>query len=431
MNWYLAVIVASLSLAWGLRTLARSLNRKALPPAPPAGFADLFDADTYRKSQDYAKARMGHEGREDAFFTALTLAVMLLGGFNVLDLWTRGLGLSPLVTGLVFIAALWLASDLLRLPLDLHETFVLEARFGFNTTTPAVFVWDKLKGWVLTLAIGGPVLWAVLWFLATAGPYAWLYCWAVTALISLALAYVAPTWILPLFNRFTPLGPGELRQALEEYAGRNGFTLTGLFVMDGSKRSTKSNAFFTGFGSKRRIALFDTLVTRHTPREILAVLAHEVGHWKMGHIRKQIVIGLVKSGLIFWLLSIFLNSPGLFAAFGLPPERMSPAAGLVFFGLLYTPLSLVLSVAFNGLLRRFEYQADAFAARTTGDPAALVQALRKLSLDNLSNLTPHPLTVALDYTHPPLVARVAALEKMSPGPTAPDAPWTPGRKSVQ
>ncbi len=416
MNPYLAAIVLSLVLAWALRALARRLNREALAPEPPAAFRDLFDADTYRKSQQYAKARMAQDGREDLLFTVLTLALILSGAFNALDLAVRGLGFSPLATGLAYIGILALASDLARLPLDLYATFAIEARFGFNTTTPATFFADKLKGWGLGVLIGAPLLAAVLWFLAAAGDAAWLYCWGVTAGVSLVLAYVAPTWILPLFNRFTPLPEGELRTALETYAANNGFTLSGIFVMDGSKRSTKSNAFFTGFGSKRRIALFDTLIERHTPREIVAVLAHEVGHAKLGHVAKNMAVALAKSGLMFWLLSVFLRSEGLFAAFGIPPERMSPAAGLVFFGLLYTPVSLTLAVAFNGLLRRHEYQADAFAARTTGDPKALVEALRKLSADNLSNLTPHPLTVALDYTHPPLVQRVEALERLAGNP---------------
>lgn len=413
MNAYLLVIVVSLVLAAGLKGLARVLNRRALVPSPPPGFADLFDPDTYRKAQDYARARMRLDGLDDLLSTGLILAVLLAGGFAAVDAWVRGFGLPPLPQGLAYVGVLWLAGDLARLPLELYDTFVLEARFGFNTTTPGVFIADKLKGWLLTLVLGGVLLGAVLWFFERTGDRAWLWCWAFTTAFSLGLAYVAPTWILPLFNAFTPMEDGELRQALTAYARDNGFTLSGLFVMDGSKRSTKSNAFFTGFGSKKRIALFDTLIKRHTTPELLAVLAHEVGHWRLGHVRKQIGLAVAKSGAVFWLLSFFLASPGLFAAFGLPPERMGTAAGLVFFGILYTPLSLALSVATNALSRRFEFQADAFAARTTGDPGGMIQALRKLAADNLSNLTPHPLTVALEHSHPPIPARVAALEKLA------------------
>ena len=343
----------------------------------------------------------------DGWSLVLVLAVILAGGFNWLDLWVRALGLSPLLTGLVYVAAVGLAGSLAGLPFEAYHTFVLENRFGFNTTSLKTFVADRLKGLVLTAVLGGPLLAGVLYFFSRAGDAAWLWCWGLSTLFILGVTYVAPTWILPLFNTFTPLEQGDLRTAIEDYARRADFELDGIFVMDGSRRSTKGNAFFTGLGKRKRIALFDTLIREQTTEEIVAVLAHEVGHAKCGHIRKGLAMGVLRTGVIFFLMSLFLDSPGLFAAFGM--EHLSTYAGLVFFVLLYTPLSLALTVAGNWISRRNEFEADAFSARTTGNASAMVSALKKLSANNLSNLTPHPLSVWLEYGHPPVAERVRAL----------------------
>lgn len=412
MNVYLIVIVASLIVSWLLSLLSDLLNARAMRPAPPAEFRDVFDAETYAKSQDYARASMRFSGVTDTFNTALILALILTGAFNTLDLAVRALELPPVPAGLVYIAALALASTVISLPFEAYHTFVLENRFGFNTTTAATFFLDRIKGLVLTGLLGGGLLAGVLFFFQLAGPWAWLWCWGFAVAATLVLTYVAPTWILPLFNKFTPMENGELRTAIEEYARKNGFELSGIFVMDGSRRSTKGNAFFTGLGKRRRIALFDTLIKEMTVDEIVAVLAHEVGHAKLGHIRKRLLSGIAKTGLIFWLLSLFLNSRGLFDAFGM--EHLSVYAGLIFFFLLYTPISLVLSVLSNLVSRRHEFQADAYAARTTNDTGkAMIAALKKLSAQNLSNLTPHPLTVWLDYGHPPVLERVRALREQA------------------
>jgi STE24 endopeptidase len=414
LNVYLAVTIGSLLAAWLLGVLSDLLNARAMRPEPPAELADSFDAETYAKSQAYTRESMIFSSVADTFNTVVTITVVLAGGFNLLDNIVRGAGFGPLATGLLYIGALGLISGTLSLPFEAYHTFVLEKRFGFNTTTPATFILDRIKGMGLTALIGTVLVAAILLFLGEAGPYAWLLCWGFSVVVSLALTYVAPTWILPLFNKFTPLEPGELRDKLERYAAREGFELSGIFVMDGSKRSTKGNAFFTGFGRRRRIALFDTLIRDMTPDEITAVLAHEVGHARLGHIRKRLVTGILKAGAIFWLMSLFLDSAPLFAAFGM--EHHSIYAGLVFFVLLYTPLSLVLSVAANHVSRKHEFQADAFAARTTGRAGDMISALKKLSASNLSNLTPHPLTVWLEYGHPPVLDRVRALSA-NPGRT--------------
>ena len=408
MNIYFAVIITSLIISWLLGVTSDFLNARAMRPAPPRELRDVFDTDTYRQSQEYTRASMKFSSLTDSFNTAVILIVILFGGFNLLDQIIRSLGLSTLSTGLIYIGALGLISGIMSLPFEAYHTFVLEKKFGFNTTSLTTFVTDRIKGLFLTGLIGGILVAAILLFLREAGGYAWLYCWGFAVAVSLGLTYVAPTWILPIFNKFTPLEKGELRLALETYADSAGFELSGIFVMDGSKRSTKSNAFFTGFGKRRRIALFDTLIKEMTVDEIVAVLAHEVGHAKLGHIKKRMFTGILKTGAIFYLMSLFLDSRPLFDAFGM--EQTSIYAGLVFFVLLYTPLSLILSVISNRVSRTHEYEADAFAATTTEHPDSMISPLKKLSASNLSNLTPHPLTVWLGYSHPPVLDRIRALK---------------------
>ncbi|MGL1861692.1 MAG: M48 family metallopeptidase [Pseudodesulfovibrio sp.] len=407
MNIYLTVILVSLAGSWLLGVLSNALSAKHMAPQPPCEFADIFDAQTYEKSQTYTRATMRFASITDTFNTALAIAVILCGGFNWLDTIVRSYTFSPLMSGLVYFAVIGLFSSIFSLPFEIYHTFILENRFGFNTTTVRTFITDRIKGLLLTGLLGGILLTGVLFFFEKTGPYAWLWCWGLAVTFTLGLTYVAPSWILPLFNKFTPLEEGELRQALEEYAHKTDFTLTGIFVIDGSKRSTKGNAFFTGFGKRKRIALFDTLIKEQNPEEIVAVLAHEVGHSKRGHIKRRLAVGVIRTGVVFYLMSLFMQSPGLFAAFGM--EHISIYAGLIFFVLLYTPVSLVLSVVSNYVSRKHEFEADAYASQTTGRPEAMISALKKLSASNLSNLTPHPLTVWLDYGHPPVLERINAL----------------------
>jgi STE24 endopeptidase len=293
------------------------------------------------------------------------------------------------------------------LPLSIYDTFVIEERFGFNRTTRRTFVLDMIKDLGLASLVGGALLSGILALFQYVGHNAWVYCWMGFVVFSLILQYVAPTWIMPLFNKFSPLQPGELREAILDYARSVDFPVRSVFVMDGSRRSTRSNAFFTGFGRNKRIALFDTLIEKHTVPELIAVLAHEIGHHKKKHILQGTIINILHAGLLFFLLSIFLGSPGLYDAFHM--EQPSIYSGLLFFALLYTPLEMVLSVAMHMLSRKNEYEADRFAAETTHHPQEVVEALKKLHTDNLSNLTPHPFYVLLNYSHPPLLERVRAI----------------------
>jgi len=406
-NPYALLILAAILLQNGLALAADLLNLRALSPTPPPGFEDVYDAERYARSQEYTRARTRFSFVPQAFDLVLLLAFWFLGGFAWLDGAARALGFGPIGTGLAFIGALALGKTLLDLPFRYYATFVLEERFGFNKTTRATFWADTAKGLALALVLGGPLLAAILYFFERAGANAWLLCWGAVALFTVVLQFIAPTWIFPLFNKFQPLEEGELRSAVLAYARKVSFPLEGLFVIDGSRRSTKANAFFTGFGKRKRVALFDTLIEKHPTEELVAVVAHEIGHYKRGHILKGLVLSILQAGAVFWLLSLFLHRVALFQAFGI--ETPSVHAGLVFFSLLYAPLELVLSLAMQAFSRRNEFEADAWARETTGQPERLASALKRLSADSLSNLTPHPLYVALHHSHPPLVERVRAL----------------------
>jgi len=303
---------------------------------------------------------------------------------------------------------LMFAKSFISLPFSIYHTFVIEEKFGFNKTSVKTFILDMVKGLGLGILLGGPLLAGLLAFFQYSGTYAWLYAWGATTAFTLVVQFIAPTWIMPLFNKFTPLEDGELRQTIMNYAKEVKFSLENLFVMDGSKRSSKSNAFFTGFGKHKRIALFDTLIEKHTVKELLLVLAHEIGHYKKKHIIKSMIISILHMGIMFYLISIFLNHKGLFDAFYM--QEMSIYAGLIFFGMLYSPVEMILSVFMQIFSRKNEYEADKFAADTTMDSQSMIDALKKLSADNLSNLTPHPFYVFLNYSHPPVLQRINALK---------------------
>ncbi len=406
-NPFFIIILTALLVEHAIRIVANLLNLRYMRAEPPSSLKDVQDPDDYRRSQEYLRTNTRFHLITSTFSLAVVLSFWFSGGFNYLDQAVRSWGFTPIVNGLLFIGILATGYSLIRLPFSIYRTFVIEERFGFNRATPGTFVTDVFKKMVLAGLLGGALLSGVLALFQHAGQLAWLYCWVALTLFALALQYVAPTWIMPLFNKFTPLEPGELREAILGYGRSVGFPIRNVFVIDGSRRSTKSNAFFTGFGRNKRIALFDTLIRRHTVPELVAVLAHEIGHHKKKHILQGTIIGILHAGFLFFLLSVFLGSPGLYEAFYM--EQQSIYAGIVFFGLLYTPLQMVISLVVRALSRRNEYQADRFAATTIEDPGHLVEALKKLNAGNLSNLTPHPFYVSLNYSHPPLFERVRAI----------------------
>jgi STE24 endopeptidase len=411
LNVFAIVILGALLGAYAIDLIARLLDVRALGGELPAEFRGWFDPSAYERSQEYSRARTRFRVLESTVRLAALLIFWFTGGFRWVDELVRGLGLSPVPTGLLFIGLLALGSTALGLPFRVYSTFVVEEQFGFNRTTPRTFLLDLAKGFALAIGFGAPLLALILIFFERAGAQAWIYCWIAAAAFSLLAQVIYPTWILPWFNKLQPLPEGELRSAILRYAERVRFPLAGVYVIDGSRRSTRANAFFAGLGRRRRIALFDTLVERHPVPELVAVLAHEVGHYKRGHIPKMLALAVLQFGVLFYLLSVVMVSPALHRAFYV--EQPSVAAGLIFFSLLYTPIDLVLSVALNALSRRHEYQADRFAADTTGDGASLQGALKRLAIENLSNLTPHPLVVALEASHPPVVRRIRALEAVA------------------
>jgi STE24 endopeptidase len=406
MNPYLAVVLVSLVAAGAWSLYLERLNLKSLAPEAPAHLADIYDPGEYKRSQAYARSRGILDMIEQAVGTPVTLAFILAGGFPAVDRLARVAG-GEIAAGLTFFAILFAAAEILGLPFSIYRTFVLEAGFGFNTTTVKTFVLDRLKGYLLAAALGLPLLTAVLWFFSALGQTAWLWCWGATTLFSLGVTYLAPSLILPLFNTFTPLEDGELRQRLKALAARAAFDVSGIFVIDGSRRSTKGNAFFTGLGRKKRIALYDTLLARHDAGEVEAILAHEIGHYRLGHVTRGLVLSILQTGILLFLMGRALRLPGLYEAFGM--TSMPVHAGLVFSVLLYSPVSIVLTPFFHHLSRRHEYAADRFAAEQLASPEPLVRALKKLSGQNLANLTPHPWYVRFHYGHPPLAERIAAL----------------------
>jgi STE24 endopeptidase len=411
MNAFFVIILVALVLEFGLGLVADLMNLRSLRSDPPAELQGVFEAKEYRRSQEYTRITTRFEIGTGAVKLALLLVFWFAGGFNTLDQVVRDWGLVSVASGLMYLGLLTLGYIVLMTPFDIYSTFVIEGRFGFNRTAPGTFVADRLKGLALAVVLGGPLLAGVLAFFEYAGTLAWLYAWVAVTAFLLAAQFVAPTWIMPLFNKFTPMETGELRDAILDYAGKVGFAVDNILVMDGSKRSSKANAFFTGFGRHKRIALFDTLVENHTVPELVAVLAHEIGHYKKKHVLQGVVVGALHSGLMFYLLSVFLGSAGLYDAFFM--EETSVYAGLLFFALLYTPIEVVLSMALQYVSRRHEYEADVWAAQTVDGPEALVSGLKKLAADTLSNLSPHPLYVFLNYSHPPLLQRVQAIRRVS------------------
>jgi STE24 endopeptidase len=415
MEWNAVALLILLALfgLWKLDFIATLLNLKAISPELPREFSDVFDAERYARSQAYTRESARFEIIHSSFSLATLLVFWTLGGFGWLDGVARGLVSAEIPAGLVFLGLLFVGQTLLHLPFSIYDTFVIEEKFGFNKTTPKTFVIDQIKGLLLAAVLGLPLVAGLLWIFGHVA-HAWLWAWGFFVTFQLFLTWLAPTLILPLFNKFTPMADGPLLRAIHAMAEKCGFPLAEISVMDGSKRSTKANAFFTGFGKTKKIALYDTLVEEQTQDELVAVLAHEIGHFKLRHIVQRLAVSVVQAAALFFLLGLVIDggtfSRALFDAFGV--EKISPHVGLVLFGLLFAPASRLLGIAAAAWSRKHEFEADAYAAKATGQPEALVSALKKLSAKNLSNLTPHPFRVFLDHSHPPVLVRIAALRRL-------------------
>ena len=407
MNFIAVIILVAIFSDFILQFLADCLNLKELRAEVPEAFHGIYDKERYEKSQEYLRANT-HFGWIESVFDITVLLIFWLGkGFPFLDQWTRSLDYGSIVTGLIYIGILLFIKSLLSLPFSIYSTFVIEERFGFNKTTWRTFFLDIVKGLMLTILLGGPLLAGILIFFEYAGANAWWYCWIAVTLFMLTIQFIAPLWIMPLFNKFNPLKDGELKNSIMAYAHSINFPLKNIFVMDGSRRSSKSNAFFTGFGKNKRIALFDTIINQLTANELVAVLAHEMGHYKKKHILQSMIVGILQSGLMLFLLSFFVSYQELFDAFYM--DKISVYTGLIFFGMLYSPIDFFIGIFRHMHSRKNEYEADMFAAKTTGNPVSMADALKKLSVNNLSNLMPHPFYVFLNYSHPPVLSRLKSI----------------------
>jgi STE24 endopeptidase len=384
------------------------LNGKKQSAELPEEVRDVYDTVQYKKSLDYKRVNDRFSLITSSFSFILIIGMFLLGGFNLVDRWARSFTEHPILIALIFFGILAIASEILTLPFSLYDTFVIEEKFGFNKTTPRTFVLDKIKGWMLGALIGGGILSAIIWFYQQTTTSFWIYAWVAVTAFSIFMTMFYSTLIVPIFNKQTPLEDGELKDEIKNFSDKAGFKLDNVFVIDGSKRSTKSNAYFSGLGIKKRIVLFDTLIKDLSIQEIVGVLAHEIGHYKKRHTLIGIITGIVQTGITLYLFSLFVDNPQLSAALG--SDTASFHMGLVAFGILYSPISMIIGLFMNHFSRKHEYAADGYAKeKYSGE--SLIMALKKLTSKNLSNLTPHPLYVFFHYSHPTLLQRIRALRQ--------------------
>jgi STE24 endopeptidase len=373
----------------------------------PEKLAGICDNEAYRKSQLYEKENKRLSLWSSSFNLLVILAMIILSGFALIDHLARDITTNIIFISLLFFGIIGFASDLINIPFSYYDNFVIEKKYGFNTMTLRTFITDHFKSWFIALIIGAPVLGLITWFYYKTGRNFWLYAWGLITVFSIFINLFYSELIVPLFNKQVPLQDGPLRDKIETFAKKTGFRLRNIYVIDGSKRSTKANAYFSGFGPKKRIVLFDTLSKELSDEEIVAVLAHEIGHYRKKHVLQSVALSVVITGLMLFLFSLVVNSPLLSMALG--SEFQSFHLGLIVFGILYSPLSLLIGIGANYYSRRNEFEADSFV-KEHYDPVILASALKKLSVKNLSNMLPHPAYVFFHYSHPPLLKRLEKLE---------------------
>ena len=403
------IIVVFLCLDFVLERVLESLNSKHMSPVLPDSLKGIYEEKEYSRFQSYKR----ENGRLDSWSSGGGFVVMIVflvaGGFGWYNSWVVSLTDSVVWQTILFVVGLSVVSSVLDIPFDYYATFRIEEKYGFNKTTRRVYWLDTVKELFLSLVLGGVLLALVVWFYTWAGTYFWLYAWGAVTLFSVFMAMFYSQLIVPLFNKQTPLQEGSLRDKIQAFAGKVGFKLDNIYVIDGSKRSTKANAYFTGLGPKKRVVLYDTLIDELTEEEIVAVLAHEVGHYKKRHTLRSMVVSVIQMGVLFWLFSLCVNNVALSEALG--GDRVYFQLGLIAFAILYSPVNLILGVGMNVWSRSNEYEADAFAARYyEGD--YLVSGLKKISVKSLSNLTPHPLYEYVYYSHPSLLKRIDAIKRI-------------------
>jgi STE24 endopeptidase len=383
------------------------LNNKVWSETLPSKLKGIIDEEEYKKSQRYHK-----ENNRLSFWSSfinllIIIGMIIAGGFAFVDNIARSFSGNLVITALIFFGLLGAASDIINLPFSWYDTFVIEKKYGFNTMTVKTFITDHLKSWLLAIIIGAPVLGLITWFYYKTGKNFWIYAWGLITAFSIFMNLFYSELIVPLFNKQTPLKEGSLRKSIEDFAVKTGFNLKNIYVIDGSRRSTKANAYFSGFGPKKRIVLYDTLMKEFDEEEIVSVLAHEIGHYRKKHVLISLITSVFLTGLMLFLFSLVAGNPDLPAALGTKNTGFHLA--LIVFGILYSPLSLLIGLVTNYISRKNEFAADRFV-KENYKPGKLAEALKKLSVKNLSNMMPHPAYVFFHYSHPPLLKRLEKLE---------------------
>ncbi|MCF1422206.1 M48 family metallopeptidase [Mangrovimonas futianensis] len=404
----LYIILAIIIIDFIIDKILDGLNAKHFNDHLPDELKDVYDPEEYKKSQHYKATNYKFGLLSSTFSLILTVGFILLDGFEIVDNLARTLTDNDIFVALIFFGIIMLASSIITIPFSYYKTFVIEEAFGFNKTTKKTFFLDIIKGWLMSAVLGGGILALIIWFYKSTGNYFWFYAWGIVTVFTVFMNMFYSRLIVPLFNKQTPLEEGSLRNKISEYAESVGFHLNKIFVIDGSKRSTKANAYFSGFGSEKRVTLYDTLINDLDEDEIVSVLAHEVGHYKKKHIIFNLITSILLTGFTFYILSLFISNPLLSEALGV--EKHSFHIALVAFGLLYSPISEITGLIMNWFSRKFEYQADDYA-KNTFRAAPLITSLKKLSKNSLSNLTPHSSYVFVHYSHPTLLQRIKNLKK--------------------
>jgi STE24 endopeptidase len=383
------------------------LNLKAQRTDIPEEVAEFYNKDKYLKSLAYHKELSRFSFITSAFSFILSAGMLYFGGFGFVDALLRPVIQNEVFLALAFFGVLMVASDILTIPFQWYSTFVIEEKYGFNRTTVKTFVTDKVKGYLLGALIGGGLLSALIYLVQLLGTNFWVWFAVITAAFMLFMNVFYTSLILPLFNKLTPLPEGELKSAIEAFATKVKFPLDSIFIIDGSKRSNKANAFFSGIGSKKKIVLYDTLINNHSTDELVAILAHEVGHFKKKHIVWSYLLSIIQIVFTLYILSLMITSENVSLALG--GSQMAIHLNLLAFGILFSPVSGITGLFMQLFSRKNEFEADAYAKETFG-AQPLAMALKKLSVDSLSNLYPHPAYVFFHYSHPPLLQRLQALK---------------------
>lgn len=397
------ILISIIIINFIIDTVLNFLNAKNYNAELPKDLEDVYPEEEYQKSMVYKKTNYKFGLITSAFSLIVTLAFFFLDGFALVHNYVQSISNNSIIVGLLFFGIIMIGSDIINTPFGYYKTFVIEEQFGFNKMTKTTFFTDKIKGWLMTTVVGGGILALIIWFYNSTGPQFWIYTWILVAVFSVLMNMFYAKLIVPIFNKQKPLEAGALRNKIEAYGNKVGFKLNKIFVLDGSKRSTKANAYFSGFGAEKRVTLFDTLINDLEEDEIVAVFAHEVGHYKRNHIIFNLVLSILLTGFTLWLLSLFVSSPILSQALGVSESVFH--IGLIAFGILYTPISEITGLIMNVVSRKFEYQADDYAKQTfAAEP--LITSLKKLSKNSLSNLTPHPAYEFYHYSHPSLAKRI-------------------------